>query len=426
MTGTHVAGRPRLAHATCRSQAPYRIEVGGVLTDSAVLRGSHELTVRRAGTWTLRPGPPRSSGPPVRHRFPDALAAPALHDAHVHLHPALAITEFTAHGVARVRDLGSRIGLDEPVPVARDCTDPVPEVVLGGPVLDRPGPPRLPTASEWWHPDDLPALLDAAVSRRASWIKLYARFPAELFAPVVRQAHTRGLRVALHPAPGHLPAALRAGVDEFEHIACLVPGGEPGAHPLNRRWAERRPAERWPELPAGVRLCPTLVVQHRLAAESARGWTFAGADPATAAWWRRTRPTDRRWTPREVRDCRKAAATMDEVVVRLARQGVRVVVGSDTPNPGVLPGRGLWEELNLLTAAGLPPVRTYLSASVTGAGLGESGSAPLTFLPIASFAQFAAGRRYPVAPVVATLLGSCLFTTSAPAVPAAEPVLEER
>lgn len=414
MNGPHPPGR--LVHDACRTATPYRIEVGGVLTESGTLHGSHELTVWREG-WTLRPGRPSASGPPVHHRFPDALAAPALHDAHVHLHPSLALAEFPAHGVARVRDLGSRIGLDETPPVARDCTDPIPGVVLGGPVLDRPGTPRLPTASAWRHPDDLPALLDAAVQRHARWVKLYAEFPAELFGPVVHQAHARGLRVALHPAPGQVPAALRAGVDEFEHVACLVPAGAGGVHALNRRWATRRDDQAWQELPAGTRLCPTLVVQHQLAEESARGWTFAGADPDSAAWWRRSRPTDRRWTPQQISDCRRAAAEMDGAVNQLARQGVRLVVGSDTPNPGVLPGQGLWEELNLLVAAGLPPVETYLSASVTGAGLDESGCAALTLLPRTSFAEFEAGRRYPIAPVVATLLDGCLFTTSRPSRP---------
>ncbi|GAA2804831.1 hypothetical protein [Saccharopolyspora taberi] len=400
----------RIHHSLCRDNAPYRIEVGGVLTASGLVRHKHVLTVLGNRRWLLRRGAAEPGGPPVLRRFPHAAAAPALADAHVHLHAGMRLADFVAYGVCQVRDLGSTAGTELAVPVARHCGDPVPEVVLGGPLLDRPGKPRLNIAARWNRHDELPAVLDAAIGRGASWIKLYAQFPVDLIGTVVRQAHARDLRVAVHPAPGDAPAAIRAGVDEIEHAACLAPRGDGvgGAHALHRRWAQRSD-DSWPDVPAGVRLCPTLVVQHRLAEEASRSWSFPGADPGTAAFWRGMRLASRQWTDQELRNCRAASAEMASVVARLVRQGVHLVVGSDTPNPGVLPGRGLWEEMNLLVAAGLPPLEVYLAAAVTGSGLDAAGDEPVTLLPLASLASFEAEGRYPVEPAVATVLRGCLF-----------------
>ncbi|NUT52876.1 MAG: hypothetical protein HOV94_37155, partial [Saccharothrix sp.] len=205
----------RPVHALCRSAAPYRIEVGGVLTAAGVRRGPHLLTVLASGSWEVRAG----TSDAVRARFPESLVAPALYDAHVHLHPSVDLADYVAHGVTRVRDLGSRVGAGQELPTARDCADPLPDVVLGGPVLSGPGRPRLPIAAEWDHADDLPALVDAAARRGARWLKLYTRFPVELYPVAVDHAHAHGLRVTAHCRPGGYAAAVRAGVDELQHLA---------------------------------------------------------------------------------------------------------------------------------------------------------------------------------------------------------------
>ncbi len=428
MPETSAAPRERVAHSLCRANAPYRIEVGGALTNAGSLRDKHVLTVWSDRSWTLRRGAAAPGGPPVARRYPHAIAVPALVDAHVHLHPGLALPDFVAYGICRIRDLGSTAGTEHAVPAAEHCGEPIPEIVLGGPLLDRPGKPRLDIATHWEKAAELPAVVDAAAARGASWIKLYAQFPEELIGSVVREAHGRNLRVAVHPGPGGAPAAVRAGVDEIEHVACLAPRGDgsAGAHALHRRWAQRG-GDSWPHLPAGTRLCPTLVVQHRLAEEAARSWSFTGADPATAAYWRRMPLVSRPWTERQLQHCRLAGAEMSAVVARLAGEGVRVVPGSDTPNPGVLPGRGLWEEMNLLVEAGLAPLEVFSAAtggaaaggtepptcggekSAAGGALGSSGAEPVTLLPLASFAAFQEEGRYPIEPVVATLLRGCLF-----------------
>jgi hypothetical protein len=393
-------------HTLCRSAGPYSIEVGGVLGADGPRLGRHLVTVRPDGAWNLDPEPGRQPTRPSAS-FADLIAAPALYDAHVHLHPDVPLSDYVAHGVGRIRDLGSTAGGIDPVPAARDCADPVPDIVLGGPMLDRPGPARLWIAAPWRDGSQLPALLDAAVERGAAWVKLYEGFPVELLTVAVREAHARGLRVTVHPGPGDYPAALAAGVDELQHLGCLIPPGPAGTHALLARWAARTPGDDWPRLPAGTSVCPTLLVQHSLVTEAERGWTFDGHDPRMAEFWRASAIAGRPWSHAELVAGRAANSALRQAVGELDRAGVRWVVGSDTPNPGLRPGRSMWQEMNLLIEAGLDASRVYRAGSVAPR-LDADGTHPLIFL---SPAAVRAGP-FPVAPPAAMLLRGCLFRTT--------------
>ena len=400
---------PQPVHSLCRSSAPYQIEVGGVLTPTEIRRSTHIITVFPTGEWKIWPSGEPGQVRPVAARLPHVLAAPALYDAHVHLHPAVGLAAYVTYGVGRIRDLGSHAGAGQEVPAARDCADPVPEIVLGGPLLDRPGKPRLPFAAPWNEPADLPAVFDAAIGRGASWIKLYERFPAALFDTAVQQAHARSLRVTVHPAPGDYLTAVQAGVDELQHLACLTPRGDGtrGTHALLRRWALREPHDSWPQLPSGTAVCPTLLVQLQLVREAERGWSFTNHDPQIAQFWRKWPIASRLWTEEELAAGRNATTHLSAAINRLSRAGVRWVIGSDTPNPGLRAGQSMWEEMNLLILAGLDLVMVYRLAAVAS-GLDSVGSHPLTFLPLSSFNS----SIFPVQPPAATLLRGCLFLSS--------------
>jgi imidazolonepropionase-like amidohydrolase len=49
------------------------------------------------------------------------------------------------------------------------------------------------------------------------------------------------------------------------------------------------------------------------------------------------------------------------------RRGVRLLAGSDTPNPWVVPGASLHRELELLVDAGIPPIEVLTLATRNGA-----------------------------------------------------------
>jgi hypothetical protein len=330
--------------------------------------------------------------------------APALYDAHIHLFPGMDLRHYPWYGVARIRDLGSLAGAGQPIPTPSSCADPIPEIVLGGPLFDRPGKPRLAMAVSWNDPADLPALFDAVAHRRTSWVKLYDRFPTHLFDTAVRLAHERGMRVTLHPGPGDYPAAIEAGIDELQHLPSLIPPGASGTHALHQRWADRQANDTWPELPAGTAVCPTLLVQRQLVREAEQRWQFPGHDPRFAEFWRGLRLISRPWTDQEIDAARSTTDQVSATVRRLTEAGVRWVIGTDTPNPGLRAGESMWHEMNLLIAAGLEPLTVYQTAAISN-GITDHGSYPLTMLPLSTFEH----DLLTVQPAQAVLLRGCLF-----------------
>ncbi|NUT52838.1 MAG: SagB/ThcOx family dehydrogenase, partial [Saccharothrix sp.] len=114
-------------------------------------------------------------------------------------------------------------------------------------------------------------------------------------------------------------------------------------------------------------------------------------------------------------------AAMTAAVTELDGAGVRWVVGTDTPNPGLRAGASMWEEMNLLVAAGLDRSRVYRSAAVCP-GVGERGDDSLVLLPLSTFDT----ESFPVAPPHAVLLRGCLFLTTRPSTEVTMPISYRR
>jgi hypothetical protein len=147
---------------------------------------------------------------------------PGLFDLHVHYGSWDGPLQLAA-GVTTVRDMGN--------------TDPVlDEIVRGleterllGPRVVRSGfiEGRSPFSSEGGFVADSLAAALAAVRRYATHgyyqVKLYNSLPPDWVAPIAKEAHRLGLRVAGHvPAFSSSPRVVRDGYDEITHINQLV------------------------------------------------------------------------------------------------------------------------------------------------------------------------------------------------------------
>ena len=75
------------------------------------------------------------------------------------------------------------------------------------------------------------------------------------------------------------------------------------------------------------------------------------------------------WTPAILQDFKRALPVQQQFVQRFARGGGRVMAGTDTPQPYVVPGVSLHRELQLLVASGLSPAAAIRSATVDAADL---------------------------------------------------------
>lgn len=399
-------------HTRCSRVAPYYVEAAGLLQAERVNYGSFTLIVSGDDTWKIEPGWGWSEGAlNLRH----TIIAPAIYDAHVHLYNAEQLRDFARYGVCRIRDLGSPAAVGESLGGRTPCSSG-PEIAFGGPLFDRAGEPRLPAAAAWSDFADLQRLLDQAQDRGATWAKLYAGFPVDLASMFIKCAHSKSLRVAAHPRPSETETLIRSGVDEIEHIASLARGDARAlagtAKAAYARWAHPVLASErsvFIQLLSDTTLCPTLAVHRRLLDAATHRQFPIGSPDELVSQWQGLRAFADTWSDEEIEQAEVACNHMATCAVELLRAGVRVIVGSDTPNPGMLAGAGIWDEINALIAGGLPTIQAYLAASVYRDGMGAKGDSDLAFLPVAWMTSVGKGDFWPVSEVAGVVRAGCLF-----------------
>jgi len=333
---------------------------------------------------------------------------PGLIDAHAHVAAVLCgaelqtqdtpafhsffIDQFIRAGVTTVRDTGSPDAGPE-FQLLREGRHDWPRFAGSGPNLDgSPGGP--------WpglRVVDDPGLGRAAVRELAAqgvdFVKTYVWMPPTTLTAVVDAAHAAGLPVAAHA--GHIMTAgeaVQLGVDALEHVRIgreiLSEEDRAKLEALRRRdydWLFDFRAWRFADLAGaeidqliqllldrGICLTPTLSVARAV---------LMGDDAAI------TRPPGFSMLPHDVREQWQAECfTLDwdaedfswgrieleqqmQFVGLAHRAGVRVAAGTDTPNPFVLPGQSMHDELELLVGSGLSPMDAIVAGTSRAAGL---------------------------------------------------------
>ena len=358
--------------------------LGLALTDHTVLIQGHRI---------VGIGPSTSLQPPVGARVIDGAGRylmPGLADMHVHLeyieNPDI-LKLFLAYGVTTVRSMDGRpFMLDWRRKVADGSADG-PRIVTAGPIIDGSPPAR----------DDNLAVADGAAARAAvrdqaaagyDFIKTYVNLSPEAYRAVLEEAGSRGLPVAGH-TPRGVPLLEAASAQwSLEHLGdfvtstALSPNEAPGwsrrfmAAPLDR---EKVRALARQLAAIGVWVVPTLIEKDRSLATSAVVETWL-AEPATrdvgsagvGIWSGAMQGFQSRLGADDWRWVEQARLNRLELVRMFHEAGVRMVVGSDTPNPFVVPGQSVHLELANFVAAGFTPeealrAATALPAEMLGA-----------------------------------------------------------
>ena len=216
-------------------------------------------------------------------------------------------------------------------------------------------------------PEEAPGFVAARKEEGADWIKIIwedgstfgAVIPTldrETIAAVIEAAHAEELLAVIHVSTlQHGLAALAMGVDGLVHIW----GDEVIAEEDAARFAE-----------AGVFVIPTLSVR-----------VAAAGDSMGPVLLQETRGEDVSEMQRQTlmgtfpRPMGTSEAAI-ESVRRLHAAGVRIVAGTDAPNPGTGFGISMHGELRLLERAGLSPAEALAAATAEGAdafGIADRG-----------------------------------------------------
>ena len=301
---------------------------------------------------------------------------PGFVDMHTHVtrYPEVAL-DLLRWGVTVIRELGSTWEAIERFRMRAHR----PEFITAGPLID--GVP-----ARWPHisvgVDDVTMLARTIEEHRehgVQWVKVYYRLEASLVRELIHRAHAVGLRVA-----GHLGLrlrwedAVRMGIDTLEHVRLGVVD-----RLLPSRIARKVEAAPWPW--KDVLFWEALNLQHprlrRLLGTMAKQGTVwvptleviaSFLRRGTSGWSRLPEWHRRRWLAKskEARLTRAQRTRGRRIFARILHftamvreEGVKIMVGTDTPNVGIEPGRSYHRELRWLAKAGFS-IGDLLNAAV--------------------------------------------------------------
>lgn len=306
---------------------------------------------------------------------------PGLADMHVHMTEESDLRLFLLNGVTTVRDLfGSPRNLKWREAVARGAMEG-PTLILAGPIFDG-DPPTWPGSAVVTTPEAARREVQAQKKAGYDWIKVYNGLAADVYQAILEEAKAQHLPVGGHvPKAVGIDAVLTSGQRSIEHLDGYVPFfSEPHADDAIVAATAKLP----------VWNCPTLIVTDNFARmdepeslAKTKGLDMVSANVRTT-WDPKNDFRLKTFTPEMFAEARKRNTIRRGLVRKLSRSGARIVLGTDTGNPYVVPGFAVHEELKLLVAAGLTPGQALRAATMTASELQDAPG---------SFGAIAAGAR---------------------------------
>jgi imidazolonepropionase-like amidohydrolase len=329
---------------------------------------------------------------------------PGMWDMHVHAwnrQPFEAL--YLSHGIVGIREMGTGIdpqwggeGIWRWREAVRGGSAPGPRIFAAGFILNGGTPDQQPIAffKGVTTPEGARRWVDSLAARGADFIKVYSALAPEVYAAVADRAKEHGL-----PFAGHVPTRVgvrsvaAAGQRSIEHLygfliatsreedavvrelqAVLDTSGSPGAIAqiaetgMTQRLLDSYSRSKADSLFASLVANKTWVTPTLVTASDPRcaGSPLPLPDSAALSG-----------VPRmlhgfvELREQSAASLATEcirmEALIQMTRSlhlaGVRLLAGSDAPNPGVVPGAGLHSELELLVRAGLTPLEALQAAT---------------------------------------------------------------
>lgn len=323
---------------------------------------------------------------------------PGLIDCHVHIghSPEEMAPLYPRFGVTTVRDTGGNL---EQLVALRDRLAAGelagPRLFFCGPLFDAPPVVWQGITVAVERSEQIEAAMPAIAAAGAVAAKIYVGVPPALTAEIVRVARAHGL-----PSTGDLGAtsateAIGVGIAGIEHASTayldlvsperqvsMALFHEQGPAVWRREWnrglaaadGDGPAARRLAELIAArdVAYDPTLVVLDclgHLTEPRVAEAPEVGLVPVELrnGWQERAEGRRTHWTPADFETSSRAFATMRTFTTTAYRAGARLLVGSDAPNPFVVPGVSLHRELELLVEAGVPPLEVLRLATLGNA-----------------------------------------------------------
>jgi hypothetical protein len=280
---------------------------------------------------------------------------PGLIDALVNFdpeHDAL----YLAHGVTLVRDMGGdHFALTQERAGARRERVPGPTLLTAGAALDG-DPPASAAAVVLRSPEAAETYLPILFQESVDFLAVLPGLTEGVWKKVIELAHGKGLTVfGPRPRERTLGEALRFGQDGFQTLDSLLPPSvfwnAVSSAQLQESVAELARA-RAPLVPL---LFASVLRLEDQSADPVRAALTGLLAPTYEAWWRSELAQRRPFLAPEHRALGELVARQQLESLRSAfAAGVRLVPGSGAPQPWLIPGLALHQELAQWVAAGVP------------------------------------------------------------------------
>lgn len=297
-----------------------------------------------------------------------------------------------------------------------------PRIFGTSPVLDRP--PFLWGFSRWVDDaEDARRAVDELRDTGTGWVSLFHNLAPTQVQAAVQRAKGHDLKVAADVRATALADVIRAGVDSIEHAENLIPRqfapptgsdlGKPtaaasgdGAPARSQTTDSTSTVEQMRRLSASdlsgdafrqladlmiehdTALCTTLLYSHRWcslddmidepnleymvavmpAAEQMLGMRSTMGQMFGKGRFRRQLGISKR-SGADQEDVENGLQKLGALVAQLHDAGVRIVAGTDTPSPSLVPGFSLHQEMELMVRGGMDPVDVLASATSAPAEL---------------------------------------------------------
>ncbi|HVS15544.1 MAG TPA: amidohydrolase family protein [Thermoanaerobaculia bacterium] len=314
---------------------------------------------------------------------------PGLVDMHVHLEhfrsPEV-LKLFVANGVVAIRNMDGRPYILQWRESVRNGSMIGPTIYTAGPILDG-DPPLLDDNTVVRNAMEAAAAVRDQARTGYDFIKVYTNLSEEAYRAILSEAREQGLAVAGH-VPRRVPVtvAFEAGQVSIEHLDGYdeLIEAEDSPHRDGWHWSKlylAMPADpaKIPAAAAGAARArvwnvPTLVQSGKVnAPDVMRSWlsepTMAYVPGNLRRYWapENRDPYSRRllegFGDEELEILQRGRENRSRMVLALHEAGAGLLVGTDTPNPFVVPGFSIHEELENFVHAGLDPLEALAAAT---------------------------------------------------------------
>jgi imidazolonepropionase-like amidohydrolase len=298
---------------------------------------------------------------------------PGLADMHTHTWAIADFLLFLANGVTTIRNMwGGRRHLLWRKRIARgELLGPT--IFTAGPIIDG-NPPIWNTSKPVVTAQEAREEVSQEKKLGYDFVKVYNRLSIDAYEAIIESARKFGMPVAGHvPTAVGLETALKSG-QTIEHLTGYIDALEADDSPMRGKLdrPSRRVAVNFLDeaklsgiveatIAANVWNCVTLIVTRKFvplkqAQELLRDPIMRFVPPAWFASWDPSKDFRMKdLTDTDFELLRKADDVRTRITRRLHEAGAKILLGTDNPNPFVVPGFSIHEELRNLVDAGLSP-----------------------------------------------------------------------